>query len=197
MAVGNLIISSGCVWDEEGLNIPAQQYAISEGPFIPGAEGDYTVSLAIKYTRHDSGETVIIGESDNFYSSVLGALFSLTRSYNNLIVSYHYSDSGYDYQNLGNFFSSELNYVIDMVYTNKHIWVYKNGKLFYDRNVSGTLFEPTIILGLKCCTNSSGMHSRYNSEIKYYAINLYDRALSAEEIEQNFNTYNERFNLGL
>ena len=200
MAVGNLLVTSGCTWDTDGLNIPANNYAISEGPFIPNtSDGSYTISLAIKYEYFYTNNESIVSQSENTNCSYSGSLFSIFRQNNYLGIGYRYNASSGSYKTLSNFFSSTngLNYVIDLVYTASHMYVYKNGALFSDWDVSGTLFTPTFKLGLKCFTNANGVYSTYSNIIKYYAINLYDRALSAEEIEENFNTYNTRFNLGL
>ena len=200
MSIGNMVIVSGCEKDENGgLKIPTEKYSFSEGVFNPGSDGSYTISLAVNINNCNT-TSFLIASGKNSSARDYGDLFCLYFYNKQLSVAVNLGDSRSDSTTLYDFFltNGPENIVIDLVYTIYHVYVYKNGKLFKDYSVDGKVATPTNRLGLCCLTNEGGMQEyRYGSEITYYAFNLYDRALTPEEIEHNFNTYNNRYNLNL
>ena len=205
MSCGNIAISNSCSWDttKHCLILPSGGYGVSSSPFTPGADGSYSVSIAMQYnpayTRHDDP---IIGMSYMYECRSTDDLFMLSRYSYNLQVGYRYAaNSGScTWERLVDFFDSsgaDINLVIDMVYTTSSITVYKNGAIFHQWSISGSTFTPSTKLGLNCYTDSSGLYATCNNNISIYAINLYDRALTQEEVELNFNTYNSRYSLNL
>lgn len=87
--------------------------------------------------------------------------------------------------------------VIDITFDGAAIKIYVNGVLKGQLAITTNILS-TYYVGLKCNTDASGFKSNaaYNP-MKVYALNFYDRCLTPEEIEQNFKSYNERFELGL
>ena len=201
--IGNYQISAGCTWNENSLSVPATGYCVSENTFNPAADGSFTVSVCFKAVTLATNKHICIICQGQAYGLAANAKDKFCVEYYNgkLIVRVKKASS----TSSGNIVSIECdtvltndnNYVIDLVVNSSSIKVYVNGKLDKQADYTYTSFTCTAKVGLNCTTNDNGYKAVSGGALNYYALNFYDRALSAEEIETNFNTYNTRFSVGL
>ena len=198
--IGNFVLGAGCSWGDNCLQVPAGAFALSENPLTPATDGSYSVSVCFKLNTLSNSAPIIcqaakyttLDANDRFCLYMNGTniqLYIKTRG-NNTSTSYRKGIAANNILVAGN------KYVVDIVVdgANRVVYMYVNGLLVGSATgYNYTAWDCTLPVGLNCLSKTTSA----NASMDYYAINIYDRALTAEEVETNFRAYNSRFNLGL
>ena len=177
--------SSIFFWEEDSITISGNnnngQYYMDTPLRLTGSERTYIYTID---GTNMGGYSVIWSEGDS------SNRYGLLNRYN--FISNRSSDTGNDNRYEFNFNRSGI-YSYAVTLTNSEMKLYENGVLI------ATLDNTK---GLTTNNNLRILGSRYSSEsnqvptnIKMYNFIAYDRALSAEEIQQNFEIDKERFNV--
>ena len=129
-----------------------------------------------------------------FWTPIMKGSFS--QSYGHLIINddllvYTDADSSPEF-NVSNIFTNDANkwVFVTQTYDGSRIYVYRNGEFF---GQSGT--------GIGFTTSTSPLYFGSNNSTGYYLdgamanLKMYNRALSAAEVTQNFNAQKSRFGL--
>ncbi len=104
--------------------------------------------------------------------------------------SFHLYGHGGTYS-LGSSFNNENKIVqLDAVYQNKTVYIYKNGTFLNSKTVTADAQSiATTSLSNRTADNSRALKA------KYYSFILYDKALSAEEISDNYQVNKTRYSI--
>ena len=196
MSIKNIKLTKGCSWGENFVSIPGGEYGISEATFTRGEDGTFTFSAVVEWvTRQNS--CAIFAQATNYRCGNTGDLFTVYLINTGIWVSLR-NNNTYVRLNTGVNPVVNTKYVIDVVVSTTSIEVYINGALTVSQNITLIPNESNWLFGINALCDASAVKAvNSTSSIKVYAINFYNRNLSAEEIVTNFNTYNERYNLGL
>jgi|SaaInlStandDraft_1057018.scaffolds.fasta_scaffold23914_2 hypothetical protein len=148
------------------------------------ANQSFTISYTLKLNSITGG----------FYAPIMKGSFS--QSYGHLILTddllvYTDNDSSPEYT-FNNIFANDLNewVFITQTYDGNRIYVYRNGELF---GQSGT--------GIGFAISTAPLYIGSNNSSGYYlngsmaTLKMYNKALSAAEVLQNFNAQKSRFGL--
>lgn len=200
MSIGNFVLGTGCTWYENGLQITKGYHSVSEAPFSPASDGSFTVSVCLTVTNFNSNTSQhhpILCQAENRYCNAAGDLFAITALNKkiNACVAINADGSNTVSVSDGSAFSAGEVTVIDLVVKRDSVSLYVNGYLVDTVECSITPFEPTKLIGLSTFTNNVGYtgSTSYRHYIRFHAINLYNRTLSAGEVETNYNTYMSRY----
>jgi hypothetical protein len=198
--LGNFAISSDCTWGENCLHVPATGYAVNTESFQPASDGSFTASVCLKLNQTPSALLPILAQASTKNVYTTNSLFYL--GFNSTAIQAALKISSSTNTNAQKTLSdgavsSGDNLVIDLVVSSTKMSIYLNGKLLTESSMSYSPQATSLKLGVCCFTNTTGLNSNVSIDCDIYAVNMYDRALTPEEIEENFNTYNTRFNLGL
>lgn len=203
MSFGNIVLGAGASWGDSYLDLPAGAYALSTQAF----HADYwSVSVALELTSvyTSSGYHVIVGQcgnatltshsTDKWAIGVSsGKLFARVKRKEGTTNSSTYIGTIYDTVVR----SAGEKVVVDLTFDGSAFKMYVNGALVGSVTNAVSVVSAAMV-GLNCFTDANGLKTIIKAaNQKIYALNFYDRALSAEEIETNFKAYNERFALGL
>lgn len=198
MSIGNFVISSDCTWGENHLKVPATGYAISEGAFQPN-DGEYTISIVadIKDVVTPSNRSQVILAQGTSVSGLNVRNFCVYLQAGKIKFSYRCGNSSSDVATIEAPITVGK-HVLDFVVSKTASRMYVDGALAKEYTRALNKVNATYKLGIGCYTNDAGFASN-SSEAAFdvYAINLYTRALTPEEIVSNFEAYNTRYSLEL
>ena len=200
MSIGNFVLGTGCTWHENGLQITKGYHSVSEAPFTPASDGSFTISVCFTVTAFNSNTSTrhpILCQAANGTCGNAGDLFAIT-ALNKKINAYVAVDSDASsavaVTDRNAFNAGEVT-VVDLVVKRDSVSLYVNGYLINTVECSITPFESSKLIGLSTFTNDVGStgSTLYRHYIRFHAMNLYNRALSAGEVETNYNTYMSRY----
>lgn len=195
MSIGNIVLGTDCTWNDKYLSILKTGFAMSENAFNPAEDGSFSVSICCRLNSINV-RVPIIGQCTSYSSNGTQDRFSI------------YTYGGKVYNALGKYSYNKTisggsvvaggTYVIDMTVdgTNKLLSLYINGQFITNISIADYVYyESPHKVSLNSFNNSGAVTNTNGCDIDYYAINIYNKALSAAEIEQNYNTYVSRFGL--
>lgn len=159
---------------------------------------NFTLQISIKPNTLASGNFMLIGDYQCSYTSNLGWYIGIDNrpslSVGNTIFISIGNDSSFLYSAQNTLITNNINtYIVSFVCTNGLLSLYVNGI-----QTSGWAVNNTVRTINYSGTNFFvGKRGDYSSNYKgsYYNYLLYNRALSATEILQNYNTLKSRYNL--
>lgn len=197
--LGNFALGGSASWGEGCVTIPKGSYLINSGSIVPSETGEYTVSIAFKVTAISTSGCYLISQGINVSSDMGLIIIVLSPSNINANIRYGTTSGAYT---TGLKATKTIavgdKLVIDVVCTGTKFSLYVNGQLATEYSNTFTKWtDDWQKLGICCRTNKTGYNSDSKLGADIYAINVYDRALTPEEVLQNFENYNTRFNLGL
>lgn len=198
MALGNFAMTN-CTLDGNSYYMGRWNFMVNSGGIEDA--GNFSVDIAFKYVTGSNNSTAkeyallhqgktkglfrFYWQNNNAYSNRFWVRVSDNGSFSN-----NYTDIGPITLTRG------ANYVFTLTVSNDQIILYQNAQLWdgFERNY--TPFEPDGRLCINCEEDTSGNLMTGGVQLNLYALNVYDRVLSPEEVLQNFENYNTRFNLG-
>lgn len=196
MSIKNIKLTSGCSWGENFVSIPGGEYGMSEASFTRGEDGTFTFSAVVEWANRENS-CAVFAQATDYRCGDAGDLFTVYLTTSGIWASLR-NGSSYIRLSTGVNPVENTKYVIDVVVSTNSMEVYINGALTVSQSLTINTAESNLLFGINALCNESAAEAvNENSSIRVYAINFYNRNLSAEEIVTNFNTYNERYNLGL